>query len=91
MNKQELIDAVADRAGVTKGVAKDVLDSILHEVKQNVADGHEVVLVGFGTFRSTHRPARTGRNPQTGAPITIAAAVVPKFTPGKDFKDTVNH
>jgi DNA-binding protein HU-beta len=90
MNKQELIDAVAERAAVSKGVAKDVLDSILHEVQDALAHGQEVLLVGFGTFKTTARPARVGRNPQTGAPLQIVAATVPKFSPGTAFKAAVN-
>lgn len=90
MNKQELIDAVADRADVSKAVAKDVLDSILHEVQNALANGDDVRLVGFGTFKTTAREARVGRNPQTGAALQIAAAVVPKFTAGTDFKAAVN-
>jgi len=90
MNKQDLIDAVAERADVSKGVAKDVLDSILHEVQDALAHGQEVRLVGFGTFKTTERTARVGRNPQTGAALQIAAAIVPKFAPGADFKAAVN-
>lgn len=90
MNKQELIDAVADRADVSKAVAKDVLDSILHEVQNALANGDDVRLVGFGTFKTTERTARVGRNPQTGAALQIAAANVPKFSPGTDFKAAVN-
>lgn len=90
MNKQELIDAVADRADVSKAVAKDVLDSILHEVQNALANGDDVRLVGFGTFKTTERTARVGRNPQTGKALQIAAATVPKFTAGSDFKAAVN-
>lgn len=90
MNKQELIDAVADRSGVSKAVAKDVLDSVLFEVQDALSNGQEVRLIGFGTFKTGERAARVGRNPQTGAALQIAAAVVPKFTAGSDFKAAVN-
>lgn len=91
MNKQELIDAVASQAGTTKAVAGSVLDAAIDTIKNAMAAGDTVQLIGFGTFATGKRAARTGRNPQTGAEIKIAAATTAKFTPGKGLKDLVNN
>ena len=90
MNKGELIEIVAGKADVSNAAAGRMLDAILDAVQETVAHGDNVTLVGFGTFKSSHRAARTGRNPQTGKEIKIAAATVPKFTAGAKFKDAVN-
>jgi DNA-binding protein HU-alpha len=90
MNKTELIDKIAEGADLSKAKAKDVLDVLLESVTQSLKEGDPVQLVGFGTFKISHRAARTGRNPQTGAEIQIAAANVPAFTAGKALKDAVN-
>jgi DNA-binding protein HU-beta len=90
MNKQELIDAVASDVGISKSAAADTIDAVLHAVSQAVAGGDSVQLIGFGTFATGERSARTGRNPQTGEAIEIAAAKTVKFTAGKAFKDVVN-
>lgn len=89
MNKSELIDQVAKDAGITKKQANDALDSFTNGVVTTLKKGDTVTLVGFGTFSVSQRSARNGRNPQTGATIKIKAAKVPKFKPGKGFKDTV--
>ncbi|SAL00844.1 histone family protein DNA-binding protein [Caballeronia pedi] len=90
MNKQELIDAVASESGTSKTVAEDAINAVLNTISKEVAAGNAVQLVGFGTFGSGERAARTGRNPQTGETIEIAAAKTVKFTAGKAFKDAVN-
>jgi len=90
MNKQELIDAVAAQTGASKALTGETLDTLLDVVKNAVATGDTVQLIGFGSFGSGQRAARTGRNPKTGEAIKIAAAKTVKFTAGKAFKDAVN-
>ena len=89
MNKSELIDSIADKTDQTKVDAANFLDALLETIEATVAGGDKVQLVGFGTFEPQHRAARTGRNPQTSEPIEIAEATLPKFTPGKSFKERV--
>jgi len=90
VNKSELIDAIAANADISKADAGRALDSTLEAVTGALKKGDSVSLVGFGTFAVKERAARTGRNPQTGQPIEIAAAKVPGFKPGKALKDAVN-
>ena len=92
VNKGMLVDAVAEKleGAISKKDTKAVLDAVLATVVEKVGKGGEVRLVGFGTFKQTHRAARTGRNPQTGEEIKIAAAKTPKFKAGKALKDAVN-
>jgi DNA-binding protein HU-beta len=90
MNKAELIERVARDTGLTKADALRVLDALIDNVTRSLRKGEKVTLVGFGTFQTTRRLARTGRNPQTGIPIRIAARRVPKFTPGKELRDEVS-
>lgn len=90
MNKSELIDAIADNAGLTKADAGRALDGVITAVTDALKGGDSVSLVGFGTFSVKERAARTGRNPQTGATIQIKAAKVPSFKAGKSLKDSVN-
>lgn len=90
MNKQELIDKIADSADITKASAGRALDSVLDSITGALKDGDSVVLVGFGTFSVRDRKARMGRNPQTGAEIQIKAAKVPGFKAGKALKDALN-
>ncbi len=90
MNKQELIKKAAQDAEITQKQAAAALESILDSVKETVAAGDKVQLIGFGTFESKKRDARTGRNPRTGKAVTIEAAVLPVFKAGKAFKDAVN-
>jgi DNA-binding protein HU-beta len=89
MNKSELIDVAASEADVSKAAAGKALDAILAAVVKAVSKGDTVTLDGFGTFKSSKRAARTGRNPQTGAEIKIAATTVPRFTAGAGFKAAV--
>ncbi len=90
MNKSELIDAIAASADISKASAARALDAMVEAIAGALAQGDQVSLVGFGTFAVKERAARTGRNPQTGAEIKIAAAKVPGFKPGKALKDAVN-
>ena len=90
MNKSELIDAVAESADLPKAAAARAIDAMTEAVTNALKSGDSVALVGFGSFNVKDRAARTGRNPQTGAPIQIAAAKVPSFKAGKALKDAVN-
>jgi len=87
--KQQLIDMIAVKAGVSKKTAGLVLKASLDVIVDSVCQGNKVSLLGFGSFSSKERPERQARNPQTGAPMTIAAARVPSFSFGKSFKDAV--
>jgi DNA-binding protein HU-beta len=87
MNKSQLIDAIADKTKLTKKDIGDVLEAFMDTVMDTVNKGDSVTLTGFGTFKSMHRKARTGRNPQTGESIQIPARDVPVFRPGKSFKE----
>lgn len=89
MNKTELIDAIAEKADLSKAQAKLALESTLESITGALTEGNQVQLIGFGTFKVNHRAARKGRNPQTGAEIDIAAANVPAFVAGKALKDSV--
>jgi DNA-binding protein HU-beta len=90
VNKAELIDAVAESADLPKASATRAIDAVLDSITAALKAGDSVSLVGFGAFTVKARPARTGRNPQTGASIQIAAAKVPGFKAGKALKDSVN-
>jgi DNA-binding protein HU-beta len=90
VNKSELIDAIAASADIPKAAAGRALDAMINSVTTALKEEDQVVLVGFGTFSVKDRAARTGRNPQTGAPIEIKAAKVPGFKAGKALKDAVN-
>ncbi len=90
MNKGDLIEAMAKNANISKAQAGKALDSFIDNTMTAVKKGNKVTLVGFGTFSSSKRAARTGRNPQTGAEIKISAKTVAKFKPGKEFSDKVN-
>ena len=89
MNKGQLVEAIASDAGVSKSQAQDAVDSFFAQVRRSLSRGEKVTLVGFGTFSSSKRAARMGRNPQTGAPIRIPARKVARFTPGKGLKDGI--
>ena len=90
MNKSELIDAIAESADLSKASAGRALDAAVEAITNALKSDDSVSLVGFGTFSVKERAARTGRNPQTGAPIEIAAAKIPSFKAGKALKDAVN-
>ena len=90
MNKTELVAAIAKEAGLTKVDAEKALKAFTETVSKELKKKGKVQLVGFGTFETAKRAARTGRNPQSGKAIKIPASVVPKFKAGKALKDTVN-
>ncbi|MBD1995984.1 HU family DNA-binding protein [Leptolyngbya sp. FACHB-541] len=90
MNKGELVDSVAEKAGVTKKQADTVLTATFEAIQDAVAAGNKVVLVGFGSFEKRDRKAREGRNPKTGEVMEIPATTVPAFTAGKLFKEKVS-
>lgn len=89
MNKSELINAVAEKAALSKKDSEAAVTAALDAITAALADGDEVRLVGFGTFEVKKREARMGRNPKTKEPIPIAASKVPVFKPGKALKDAV--
>jgi len=89
MTKADLVEKMAEDAEISKATAGKALDSLIDAVVKTVKKGNKVALVGFGTFSVSKRKARTGRNPQTGATIKIAARKVPKFSAGKAFKEAV--
>ena len=90
MNKSDLIDAIADSAGLSKADAGRALDGFVDAITGALKAGQSVSLVGFGTFSVRDRAARTGRNPRTGETIEIAASKNPAFKAGKALKDAVN-
>ncbi len=90
MNRAELISSVAEKAGVSKKDAEKAVSAVFAAIEGALAGGEKVQLVGFGTFEVRERAARTGRNPQTGAEMQIAASRVPAFRAGKSLKDAVN-
>lgn len=89
MNKAELIEVAAKEAEISKAAAERALNAVIAAVVKAVSKGDSVTLVGFGTFKSAKRAARTGKNPKTGATIKIAATTVPKFSAGAAFKTAV--
>jgi len=89
MTKAELIGKVAQSSAVSKAVSEKVINAVIQNVESALSSGKTVTLVGFGTFTTTDRKARKGRNPQTGKEINIAASTVPKFRPGKNLRDAV--
>ena len=90
MNKAELVNAVASAADLSKADAGRAVDAVVGSVTSALQRGEQVSIIGFGTFSVKERAARTGRNPQTGAPIEIAAAKIPSFKAGKALKDACN-
>ena len=90
MNKTELVAAMAEKAQLSKKDAEAALKALTEVVTEELKKGEKIQLVGFGTFEVSERAARTGRNPQTGAEMTIAASKAPKFKAGKALKDSIN-
>ncbi|SMO72830.1 DNA-binding protein HU-beta [Saccharicrinis carchari] len=90
MNKAQLIDAIAGDSGLTKADAKKALDSFIKVTGDALKNGDRISLIGFGSFSVSERSARTGRNPQTGKEIQIAAKKVVKFKAGSELSDSVN-
>lgn len=90
MNKKELVQAVAEKTGLNQTQAEQALNGVLDAVGDTLVKGDKLTLVGFGTFSSSKRPARKGRNPQTGADIDIPEKTVAKFKAGKGLEDKLN-
>jgi len=90
MNKADLIDAMATAAGIKKSEAEKALKGFTDSVSETLAKGERISLVGFGSFSVSHRAAREGRNPQTGAKIQIAAKNIVKFKAGNELNEKVN-
>ncbi|MEN6414852.1 MAG: HU family DNA-binding protein [Veillonellales bacterium] len=90
MNKTELVASVAEKAGITKKDAEKAINALFSSVEEALAQDDKVQIIGFGTFEVKSREERKGRNPQTGAEITIPASKTPVFKAGKGLKDIVN-
>ena len=90
MNKQELVEKVAEKSGISKSQSAKTINAVLETVTEELVNGGCVNLIGFGNFKVTDRKSRPGRNPTPGEVIEIPAAKVPRFTPGKALKDSVN-
>ena len=90
MNKAEIADRLAARTGLSKAEARKAVDGLFAVIGDALADGDEVRVAGFGAFGTRTRPARTGRNPRTGEPVSISASTSPTFKAGKTLKDAIN-
>lgn len=90
MNKYELVSVIAANTGLTKAAAARAVDATTHAITNTLKKGEAITLVGFGTFKLTHRAARTARNPRTGEEVNIAARKAPSFSAGKTLKLAVN-
>ncbi len=90
MNKTELVAAVAEKASISKKDAAAAIDATFEVIGDELQKKEKVQLIGFGTFQTSERKARTGKNPQTGEAIKIAAATIPAFKAGKALKEKVN-
>lgn len=90
MNKNDLIEVMAQSADISKNAASRALDAFVNSVTESLQERKDVVLVGFGSFKSSQRVARTGRNPQTGEPMQIPASIVVRFSAGKKLKEALN-
>ena len=90
MNKTELVAAVAEKSALTKKDAAAAIDAVFAVIGDTLQAKQKVQLIGFGTFQTSERKARTGKNPQTGATVKIAASTVPAFKAGKALKEKVN-
>jgi len=91
VNKSELIAATSDASGLSKQDVSKALDGLIESISGAVTSGEKVTIAGFGTFERRERSARTGRNPQTGEEMEVAASKAPAFKPAKNFKDQVNN
>ena len=89
MNKSELAERLAGRTGMSKAAAMDAVDGVFGVIGEALANGEEARILGFGTFDTRNRPARTARNPRTGENVSVAASTVPVFKAGKTLKDAV--
>ena len=91
MNKNDLIEVIAESADISKNAATRAVDAFVDAVTNSLRTGQDVVLVGFGSFTTSHRAPRVGRNPQTGTTMNIPAATVARFRAGKKLKEAINH
>jgi len=91
MKKSDLVDAISGKAGLPKAQVQQMVDDVFDLIADGLAKGEKIDLRGFGTFSVRDSAARTGRNPQTGEPISIPARRVPGFKPGKELKEKVNN
>jgi DNA-binding protein HU-beta len=89
MNKSELVQAISTKTKTSKTQIEDWLDATLEIIQKTVSKGEDVKLVGFGSFQKTKRRAKTGRNPKTGETLKIPETSIPRFKPGKEFKNRV--
>lgn len=90
MNKTELIDQIANKVDISKSTTSKVIDAFIDTIKETIRNGNNVTLIGFGTFETSVRAERNGRNPRTGEIMKIKQSRVPKFRPGKGLKEAVN-
>lgn len=90
MNRSDIVEIIASKSDVSKAAAGRMLEAFIDTVQTALKKGDSVGLVGFGTFKSVKRAARTGKNPRTGVALKIAAATLPKFVPGSKFKAAVD-
>ena len=90
MNKSELAERLAGRTGMSKAAAMDAVDGVFGVIGDALTNGDEARILGFGTFGTRNRPARTARNPRTGKSLSVAASTVPVFKAGNTLKDAVN-
>ena len=89
MNKAQLIELVAEKTKTTRNQSELILDAAIEVIQSTVYKGNDVKLVGFGTFSRLLRKSRTGRNPKTGESVKIPGTRIPRFKPGKEFKESV--
>ncbi len=90
MSKTELVAAIAEKTGLTKKDSEAAVNAFVETITEQLKNGEKIQLIGFGTFEVSERAERVGRNPQTGAEMTIAASKVPKFKAGKALKELLN-
>ncbi len=90
MNKSQLTDAVASSTNLSKSDASSAIDAVFSAITKTLSEKGVVSMIGFGTFQTSLRSARSGRNPRTGEPIDIPATCIPKFKAGKSLKEAVN-
>ncbi|MGN0808095.1 MAG: HU family DNA-binding protein [Candidatus Coproplasma sp.] len=90
MNKTELVKVVAEKADLTQAVAADAVNAMVDAIVENLVEGNEVAILGFGAFKVADRPARTGRNPQTGEVVEVPASKSVSFKVSKSLKEKLN-
>ncbi len=90
MNKADLVNSLAEKTGLTKTKSNEVIDTLVSVISESLSKGEKVTLVGFGTFTTSQRDARKGRNPKTGETVDIPSKIVAKFKPGSELTKSVN-